>query len=88
VLSRMGRDDLTVHGFRSSFRDWAAERTNYPREIAESCLAHVIGDETEQAYLRSDFFAKRKRLMQSWAAYCNTRPAGAATGADVIALRP
>jgi len=72
LLKRMGRNDVTVHGFRSSFRDWSAEQTSYAREIAESALAHVISDATERAYLRSDLFDKRRRLMDDWAKYCNT----------------
>jgi len=72
LLKRMGRDDLTVHGFRSTFRDWAAERTNHPREVCEMALAHVIGDQTEAAYRRGDLFEKRRRLMNEWAKYCET----------------
>ena len=74
LLRRMDRDDLTMHGFRSSFRTWAAERTSYPREIAEAALAHVVGDATEQAYQRGDMFDKRRKLMDAWATYC-TKPA-------------
>jgi integrase len=70
VLKRMGRDDLTVHGFRSTFRDWCAEATNYPRELAEAALAHVLKDKTEAAYQRGDMFARRARLMQAWSDYC------------------
>jgi integrase len=65
-------DAITVHGFRSTFRDWAAERTNFPREIAEKALAHAIGDETERAYQRGDLFEKRRRLMDAWAQFCST----------------
>lgn len=61
--------NITVHGFRSTFRDWAAERTNYPREVAEAALAHVVGDKVEAAYRRGDLFEKRRRLMQAWADY-------------------
>jgi integrase len=61
----MGREDLTVHGFRSSLRDWGAEQTNVPREVAEA-LAHVVGDRTEATYRRGDLFDKRRRLMQAW----------------------
>jgi integrase len=86
VLGRMGCDDITVHGFRSSFRDWAGERTNFAREVIEIALSHKVGDETEQAYARSDLFDKRRRLMNAWAAFCE-KPAAKATG-DVIALRP
>ena len=70
VLRRMGRGDITVHGFRSSFRDWAAERTNYPNHVVEMALAHVVGDKVEAAYRRGDLFSKRRRLMDEWARYC------------------
>jgi integrase len=70
LLKRMGRLDITVHGFRSTFRDWAAERTNYPNHVVEMALAHVIGDKVEAAYRRGDLFAKRTRLMAEWARYC------------------
>jgi integrase len=66
----MGRRDITVHGFRSTFRDWAAEQTNYAREVAEMALAHAIEDKTEAAYRRGDLFEKRQRLMDDWARYC------------------
>jgi integrase len=77
LLKRMGRDDLTVHGFRSAFRDWAAERTSYPREVAEAALAHKLADKVEAAYRRGDLFEKRRRLMAEWAKYCYTRKSGA-----------
>ena len=67
VLKRMKRDDITVHGFRSTFRDWAAEKTDVPREIAELCLAHSVGNAVERAYRRSDLFDKRRQLMTAWA---------------------
>jgi integrase len=70
MLRRMGRSDLTAHGFRSTFRDWAAERTNFPREVAEAALAHVVGDKVEAAYRRGDLFEKRRRLMDAWAVHC------------------
>jgi integrase len=73
LLRRMGHGDITVHGFRSTFRDWAAEATNHPREIAEKALAHVVGDETERSYQRGDLVAKRRRLMEDWAAFCALR---------------
>jgi integrase len=57
------------HGFRSSFRDWAAEETDYPREVVEAALAHVVGNQTEAAYARSDLFERRRRLMDDWAEY-------------------
>ena len=60
----------TVHGFRSSFRDWCGEATNFPREVAEAALAHVVGDETERAYRRGDALEKRRQLMDAWAAFC------------------
>jgi integrase len=70
LLKRMKRADLTVHGFRSTFRDWAAERTNYPREMAEQALAHAIPDKVEAAYRRGDLLAKRRRLMTEWSKFC------------------
>ena len=70
ILRRMGRPGITVHGFRSTFRDWAAEQTNYPREVAEMALAHAVSDEVEAAYRRGDLLEKRKRLMNEWARYC------------------
>ena len=72
LLKRMNRLDITVHGFRSTFRDWAAERSNYPNHVVEMALAHVIGDKVEAAYRRGDLFAKRARLMTEWARYCTT----------------
>ena len=59
------------HGFRSSFRDWAAEETDHPREVIEAALAHAVGNKVEAAYARSDLFARRRRLMDDWAAYLN-----------------
>jgi integrase len=70
LLRRMGFGKLTSHGFRSTFRDWAAERTSHPREVAEMALAHAIGDAVEAAYRRGDLFDKRRKLMDSWATYC------------------
>lgn len=72
LLKRMGRDDLTVHGFRSTFRDWAAECTSYPGEVCEMALAHAISDKAEAAYRRGDLFEKRRQLMLDWAKYCDT----------------
>jgi integrase len=69
LLRRMNRSDITAHGFRSTFRDWAAERTNFPREVAEQALAHSLPDKVEAAYRRSDLFEKRRRLMNEWAAF-------------------
>ena len=84
MLRRMGREDLTVHGFRSTFRDWAAEQTNFPREVAEAALAHVIADRTEAAYRRGDLFEKRRSLMAAWAAYCQMEPS---VGGAVILMK-
>ena len=70
LLRRMGRADLTAHGFRSSFRNWAAERTNFPAEVAEMALAHTVSDKTVAAYNRSDLFERRRRLMSAWTIYC------------------
>ena len=72
MLLRGLRDDMsTVHGFRSSFRDWAAERTDVPREVVEACLAHAVGDGAELAYKRTDFLEKRRALMEAWAEFCS-----------------
>lgn len=84
LMKRMGREDLTAHGFRSTFRDWAAERTNYPREVAEAALAHAVGNKVEAAYRRSDLFEKRMRMMQDWADYCAQPSPGSG---DVVPLR-
>jgi integrase len=70
VLARMGVDGATVHGFRSSFRDWAGNETHFPREVAEAALAHVVGDAAEQAYRRGDALEKRRALMKDWAVHC------------------
>jgi integrase len=66
----MNRSDLTVHGFRSTFRDWAAEHTNFSREVAEQALAHSLPDKIEAAYRRGDLFEKRRRLMDAWGRFC------------------
>jgi integrase len=83
LLRRMGRGDLTAHGFRSTFRDWCAEATNYPREVAEAALAHTLRDKTEAAYQRGDLMEKRRRLMEEWATFC-ARPT---TTLEVVQLR-
>ena len=72
VLRRMKRTGITVHGFRSSFRDWSAEKTNYPRQMCEFALAHTLPSEVEAAYLRTTMLEKRRRLMADWARYCST----------------
>jgi len=73
VLKRMKRKDITKHGFRSTFRDWAAEMTHFPNQVAEMALAHTIGDKVEAAYRRGDLFEKRRKLMEAWANYCDTK---------------
>jgi hypothetical protein len=82
-LKCMWRSDLSVHGFRSSFRDWCAERTRYPAEVAEMALAHSVGSAVEQAYRRSDLFERRRQLMDLWAGYCS-EPAAAG---EVVPIR-
>lgn len=75
LLKRMGKETgaLTPHGFRSSFRDWAWEKASYPRELAETALAHVVANETERAYRRGDALAKRRKMMDAWAAFCEPK---------------
>ncbi len=74
LLRRMKRADLTAHGFRSTFRDWCAERTNFPSEVAEMALAHSVGDKVEAAYRRGDLFEKRRALMEQWSTECGAEP--------------
>jgi len=74
LLRRMKIENATPHGFRSSFRDWAGDETAFPREIAEGCLAHVIGNSTERAYRRGDALEKRRALLEAWQNYCCTAP--------------
>ena len=81
-LRRIDRADLTVHGFRSTFRDWVSEATNFPSEAAELALAHVIANAVEAAYRRGDQFEKRRQLAEAWAAYCGTGTPG-----EVVTLR-
>jgi integrase len=83
LLRRMGRHGLTAHGFRSTFRDWAAEQTHFPTEVAEMALAHTVSDKVEAAYRRGDLVQKRRELMEAWARYCETRPGG-----NIIPLAP
>jgi hypothetical protein len=71
VLRRMKIDGVTVHGFRSAFRDWAAECTSFSNEVCEAALAHVIENKAEAAYRRGDLFDKRRKVMETWAAYCS-----------------
>lgn len=77
VMKRMGIE-VTMHGFRSSFRDWAGETTNFPREVIEHALAHQLKDKAEAAYARGTLFDKRRKLMDAWARYCTTKPASSA----------
>jgi integrase len=84
TLERMGYGDMTVHGFRSTFRDWAADTTSYPNHVVEMALAHAIGDKVEAAYRRGDLFVKRRRLMEEWAQYCG-QPAVRST--NIVAIR-
>jgi integrase len=76
LLRRMKVEGATVHGFRSTFRDWAAECTHFPHEVCEAALAHVIENKAEAAYRRGDLFEKRRKLMDAWAAYCETPKTG------------
>jgi integrase len=80
TLRRMDRTDITPHGFRSTFRDWAAERTNYPRAVCEAALAHVVRDKTEAAYHRTDLFERRRELMALWARFAT------ATAAECVSI--
>ena len=82
LLRRMGRDDITTHGFRSTFTDWCAERTNFPAEVREMALAHTVGDKVEAAYRRGDLFDKRRQLADAWAKFCSGEPKG-----QVVKLR-
>ena len=79
LLRRMGRGDLTAHGFRSTFSDWCAEQTNTPSEVREMALAHTVDDKVEAAYRRGDLFDKRRQLAEAWARYCSAQPATVTT---------
>lgn len=81
TLRRMGRGNLTAHGFRSTFADWSAERTNFPGEVREMALAHAVGDKVEAAYRRGDLFEKRRQLAEAWARFCS---APAPDGRNVV----
>jgi integrase len=85
LLRRMDRIDMTAHGMRSSFRDWCAERTNFPSEVAEMALAHAVGSKVEAAYRRGDLYGKRQQLMDHWAAFCASPASVVTTG--VIPIR-
>jgi len=84
VLERMGRDDITAHGFRSTFADWVSECTNFPDRVREAALAHVTGSKSSRSYARSDLFGERTRLMEAWSAFCSTP---LAEGAAVLPMR-
>jgi len=81
-LRKLKHTDLTVHGFRSTFRDWAAEETHYANIVAEQALAHVVGNAVEAAYRRGDLLDKRRALMEDWATYCTQKPA-----ANVVSIK-
>jgi integrase len=74
LLKRMKRKGITVHGFRSTFKDWCSEQTNYSNEVSEMALAHAVGDKVEAAYRRGDLLAKRVQLMRDWAAFLRSVP--------------
>ena len=80
TLRRLGAAGVTAHGFRSTFRDWASERTSFPGDVAEMALAHTISDKTEAAYRRGDLFEKRRNMMDAWAGFCVTRSPSASNG--------
>jgi integrase len=80
VLRQMKIKGATIHGMRSAFRDWAGNETNFHRELAEQALAHSVGDQTEQAYRRSDALERRRQLMMAWASFCEPK------GANVISI--
>jgi integrase len=84
ALKRIGRADITPHGFRSAFRDWAGNESHFPRELCEAALGHATGDATERAYRRSDALARRRELMDAWAKHCE----GAAADNVVAFKRP
>ena len=83
LLRRMGRGELTAHGFRSSFRDWAAERTGFPAEVAEMALAHTVSDKVEAAYRRGNLLQKRRQMTDAWAKFCAT----SSSTAGVVPIR-
>lgn len=87
LMRRMGHGDVTPHGFRSAFRDWAGEVSHFPREVAEQALAHIVGDATERAYRRGDALDKRRKLMDAWAGFCEPRQGARREGAKVIQMR-
>ena len=87
LLRRMSRGDLTVHGFRSTFRDWAGDCTDFPRDVIEMALAHTLGDKVEAAYRRGDGFQKRRLLAEEWAVFCGKAKPELADAEAVVPLR-
>jgi integrase len=85
IVKRMGYVDITTHGFRSCFRDWAGEKTNFPHRLAEAALAHTVGSDTERAYQRGDMLEKRREMMTAWGAFATSNPAK--IGDNVVELR-
>jgi hypothetical protein len=88
TMRRLGVGQFTAHGFRSAFRDWAGDETQFPREVAEAALAHAVGDETERAYRRGDALAKRRDLMEAWASFNSATPAKVVSIASGRKRRP
>ena len=87
-LRGMGQPGATVHGFRSTFKDWASEQTAYPNELSEMAMAHTVADKVEAAYRRGDLMDKRRRLMEDWAKFCGrVNPAHVRDSGEVVALR-
>src|SRR4029077_17314980 len=72
LAKRLAGQAVTRHGFRSTFRDWCAERSSFPHEVAEMALGHTVGDAVERAYRRGDLFEKRRQLAEAWARYCSS----------------
>jgi len=87
LLERIGYDHVTVHGFRSIFKDWARDRTRFDNYVVEAALAHASGDKVEAAYARSDVLAKRRKLMEAWQEFCASKPAAATKDKNIVALR-
>jgi integrase len=87
LMRRMGREDLTAHGFRSSFRDWGSETTHYPAEVLEMALAHAVGDKVEAAYRRGDLFERRRAVMTAWAKWCAEGPPAGDNVTDIQTAR-
>ena len=87
LLRRMGYGNITVHGFRSTFRDWVAEQTIFAYEVAESALAHTVGNKVAVAYMRTDLFDKRRKLMEAWARYSFTPSTKKANANNVCVMK-